>query len=166
MSGCGLIMRGCHKSINRAKKDTVIFNDLPKEIKEFFYTIANIRGREKRHEFYSSSENVSLTDRHKLSINEWFIPNLFVFNTTYEYELKTVHVLKSSNLWTSHFLLIDKTNNITYRINLGKFPIIIYNAELFIPTVYNWQLESFDTLNFDRFCLGNFNRRSRKVHGR
>jgi hypothetical protein len=139
-SGCGVLMRVCHKSITVLKKDTIPFSSLPVEVKEFFYNSRKIPARE------MNGEDV-----------------LFISNTSYEYELKTIYAVKEQ-LWTSHYLLIDKTNNITYRINYRRaiYPIIVCNREIFIPTESNIfskimnkndeEIEKLD-LNFDRYLL-------------
>lgn len=145
MGCCSIILDGCvvvnfHKSINKLEKDTISFNSLPVEVKEFFYDIKNIPTTE--------SWNFSMT-------------RLFTFNTTYEYEFKTIDAVK--DLWISHYLLIDKTNNIIYRINYNiPRPVIVYNREIFIPTEYNVfsmlknkseeEIEKMN-LTFDRYLL-------------
>ena len=146
MNGC--ITMSLYKSIDKIEKDTVSFNSLPIEVKEFFY-----KSKKKSYEFY--------------------LTQLFTFNTAYEYELKTIYTVKG--LWISHYLLIDKTNNITYRIDYGTpYPFIVFDKELFIPTGFNIfsmimnksedEIEKMD-LTFNRYLLEKFNRRAKKVHG-
>jgi len=137
MSSCGMITRICYRTTNRLEKDTVLFTSLPIEVKEFFDTVSKMRPTE-LDEFFYNSENVPLTEKQIKYCN----PYLFIFNTTYEYELKDVDRITGqipSKMWISHFLLTDKTNNITYRFNYEDFTrlIIVYNRELFTPTKFN-----------------------------
>ena len=183
MSGCGIIKRTCHKSIIKTKKEIVSFSDLPFEVKEFLITVKNIQApydstRAVMFDFFSNSENVPLAERERLDEYHCY-PDIFIFNTDYEYKLTDVCRLTGkipATLWISHFLLIDKTNNITYRINYEDraFPLIIYNGELFKPTelmMYSTlrsalQPDAFETLIFEKYSLRNHNRRARKVHDR
>ena len=124
-----LIMSSCNKSINNLKKDTVSFNSLPVEVKDFFYNIRNtpLTGRHEYLEFIYNSGYVPSTER-----DEYHWPNLYIFNTTYEYQFKTVGTLIGPSSWISHYLLIDKTNNISYKIRRGTpLPIIIFDREIF-----------------------------------
>ena len=101
MSSCGVIMRVCHKSINRLEKATIPFNSLPVEIKEYFYIVSTIKTRTEIDEFFNNSKNVPPTEK------GGFTPELFTFNTAYEYEFKIVNVFRNSDIWISHYLLID-----------------------------------------------------------
>jgi len=59
--------------------------------------------------------------------------DIYTCNTAYEYELVNVSWLA----WDPHWLLYDKTNDITYRLSYFSnptTPIIIYDREIFIPT--------------------------------
>ncbi|MDL2262899.1 hypothetical protein LJC11_05300, partial [Bacteroidales bacterium OttesenSCG-928-I21] len=81
--------------------------------------------------------------------------DLFTFNTAYKYEYKTIYLVK--DLWISHYLLIDKTNKITYRIDYGTpSPVFINDKELFVPTkfmVFSVNEEYLDTLCFKKYLL-------------
>jgi hypothetical protein len=117
-NSCGIAMRVCHKSINRLKKETVPFSSLPVEIKDFFYYYRNI------------------PDSKMQGKDE-----LFTCNTTYEYECQYIDMRGGSDgMWIACHLLIDKTNNITYRLSILEnvpTPVIVYDREIFIPTAYN-----------------------------
>lgn len=152
MSSCGIMKRVCHKSINRLEKDTVSFYSLPIEVKDFFDTVSRIKTPAEMDEFFYNSQNVPLTEKSLKYCN----PFVLVFNSTYEYELKTIYVFKE--FWISHFLLVDKTNNITYRFNYAGFTrlIIIFDREIFIPPTLNTFLlkkDVLETLTFDRYSI-------------
>ena len=126
ISSCGIISRACHRNISRLDRDIVPFSSLPAEIKEFFNLPTN-----ERQEKYG--RNI----------------NLLTMNTTFEYELVHVGMIdgrrgeRSNDMWISHWLLIDKTNNITYRLNhtgnsaIITFPVIVFDREIFISTERN-----------------------------
>ena len=138
MNSCGIISRVFYRSMNTIKEDNIPFNSLPIEVKELLHN-----GRNK-----PSSAPV-----------DYYLPDLFVFNTTYEYQLEDVDMITGkipSEMWISHYLLIDKTNNITYRINYADFTrfMIIFDKEIFTPTAYNIYGEgTFESLTFDRYSL-------------
>jgi len=171
MSSCGTISYVCNKSINRLEKDTIPFNSLPAEVKDFINEYKKIRGREASIEFFLNSKNVPSAEKHELSINKWYEPFVFIFNTAYEYQFKTIDAVK--DLWISHYLLIDKTNKITYRINYGRpvSPIFVYNNEIFIPieeynlfsVIWGKDLETFD-LDFVRYLLDSDRKYRRKTN--
>ena len=126
ISSCGIIRRACHRSINRLDKEIVPFSSLPVEVKEFF----NLPTSE-RQERYGRNRN------------------LITINTAFEYELVHVGMIdgrrgeRSNDMWISHYLLIDKTNNITYRFNFTgssaiiTFPVIVFDREIFMATDLN-----------------------------
>jgi len=149
-----LIISGCNKSINNFKKDNVSFSSLPVEVKDFFYNVrdASLKERHEFFEFIHKSGNVPSTE-----IHEYRLPNLFTFNTTHEYEFKIVGTLIGPASWVSHCLLIDKTNNISYRIAYNTpTPVIVFDKKIFIPQVYNLftvYKDKFETLNFDCYSL-------------
>ena len=147
MNGCGIIKRVFHRSIDTIKEETITFSYLPVEVKDFLYKSRKIPSWEMNGE-----------------------DELFVCNTSYEYELKTIDAVKE--LWISHDLLIDKTNNITYRINygIGMYPIIVCNREIFISTksnllsmIVNKSEDEMENMNwtFNRFLLDNDKRYQR-----
>ncbi|MDL2297214.1 hypothetical protein LJC37_04585 [Bacteroidales bacterium OttesenSCG-928-E04] len=132
-----LIMNSCsifQKNIKRLDYSLVDFNSLPVEIKELFY----------------NKKNIPLEE-----VRDFTEIDLFTFNTAYKYEYKTIDLAK--DLWISHYLLIDKTNNITYRIDSGTpFPVFVNGTELFIPTkfmVFSVREEYLDTLSFKKYSL-------------
>jgi len=113
MSSCVSFETLSHKSINMLKNSTISFSSLPVEVKEYFYCYRNIP--------YWEMQGKDI---------------LFICNTTFEYELKNVRWLA----WDPHWLLIDKTNNITYRLSYFSnvpTPVIVFDREVFIPTDYN-----------------------------
>jgi hypothetical protein len=134
MSSCGIFARISQISINKLEKDQVLFISLPAEIKEFFYNRKTLPPK--------GPWELSLTD-------------FFAFNTACEYEFKSVETLIGP--WISHYLLIDKTNKITYKIGYEHpTPIFIYDREIFIPTDYNVlskKQEKFEALKFSRYLL-------------
>ena len=135
----GNIDRACHKSINKLKQDTLPFDSLPIEIKDFFYNIKSIPSTE---------------------IHELTSTKLFTFNTYCEYEL-----VEGKSV--AHYLLIDKTNNLTYRYEYGcPFPIIVFDREIFIPTKFwvskGWKYD-FEKLYFTRCSLDSYSRRSKQI---
>jgi len=158
MISCNTASRTGQISINKLENDIVPFSSLPNEIKEFLYTLNNVRTRAELFEIYKTSEHVPLTQRHG------FEPRLFIFNTTYEFEHKTVPL----RVWygNRYILLTDRTNDIIYRIDMGTpGPFFIYNnRELFIPTTFGGVLatnvDRFDTLTFNRYLLDSEPRRS------
>jgi len=116
MSSCVSFETLSHKSINMLKNSTISFSSLPVEIKEYF--------------FYH--RDMPYMQAIELQRNE----RLYICNTTFEYELKNVRWLA----WDPHWLLIDKTNNITYRLSYFSnipTPVIVFDKEIFIPTNYN-----------------------------
>ena len=136
----GNIDRACHKSINKLEKDTIPFDSLPAEIKDFFYNVKNMPSTE---------------------IRELTKTRLFTFNTNCEYEL-----IRGKSI-TAPYLLIDKTNNLTYRYEDGSpFPIIVFDREIFIPTKYwiskEWKYD-FEKLEFTRCSLDSYSRRSKQI---
>ena len=135
MNGCSIVW-SVHKHISKPKETNVSFNYLPVEVQEFFY----------------NSRKTPLSERYEFSSTE-----LLTFNTAYEYQFKTIALVK--DLWISHYLLIDKTNNVTYRINYNiPRPVIVYDKKLYIPTQYNVfsvREDNFETLTFDRYSLEN-----------
>ena len=132
-----LLMNGCvifQKPIKKLEKDNVSFSSIPVEVKEFFYSI----------------KDVPLTESWDFSLTE-----LFTFNTAYDYQFQTIDLVK--DLWISHYLLIDKTNNITYRMDYGTpLPVIVCGKELFVPTEFNVlsvKEANFETLTFNKYSL-------------
>ena len=116
INSCGIVKRICYKSINRLEKDTVTFSSLPIEIKEYFF-------------YYRKIPYLERQDKDKL----------FTCNTAYEYEIEKVRLFTWDDILISHYLLIDKTNNIIYRLNYetALFPVIVFDREIFIPTDNN-----------------------------
>jgi len=159
ISGCGgTISRVVHKSIEKHEKETVPFNALPVEIQEFFYNAreARLKSREEYSEFLLNTGYVPTAESDKYKKNTYFPPDLYIFNTDYEYKFKEVDAVKG--LWISHYLLIDRTNNRIYRLGLGKkpTPIFVYDRELYISTDYMaFSARNFGSLNFDRYLLDN-----------
>ena len=146
-------VNGCiifQKPIKKLEKDNVPFSSIPVEVKDFFYILESINTRTERVEFFNNSENVPSTEKH-----DYFSPQLFTFNTSYEYQFKTIDLVK--DLWISHYLLIDKTNNITYRMDYGTpLPVIVCGKELFVPTEFNVlsvKEANFETLTFNKYSL-------------
>lgn len=161
MSSCGTISYVCNRSINRLEKDTVPFNSLPVEVKEFFSEFSKTRGREATMDFFHNSKNVPATKKH-----EYVSPFLLTFNTAYKYQFKDVDFVK--DLWISHYLLIDKTNKITYRIDYGNpFPVIVCDREVFIPTEFNifsTYKRKPETVDFVRYLLDSDRKYRRKTN--
>jgi hypothetical protein len=124
-------MISCNKSINDLEKDNVSFNSLPVEVKECFYKMKE-----------TEKNNVYPTE-------------LVNLDTIYRYQLKTVKTVTGP--WISHYLLIDETNNISYKIDFGvPFPIIVFDRKIFIPQVFNLfsvYKDKFETLDFDVYLL-------------
>jgi hypothetical protein len=144
MSGCGVLEGLSYKSINRLKENTVPFNSLPIELKGFIDSISNM----------PNAADIEL----------------ITLNTFYKYEFQDIGMFsgRSDEMWTASQLLVDKTNNISYRLSLlGNIPtpIIIFDREIFIPTDFNifttyyGELESMD---FNRYLLDN-DRRYRRI---
>ena len=161
MSNCWTISYVCHKSIDKKlENDIVPFDSLPVEVKEFFYAHEKLNTNKEMLEFYNNSQNVPLTERQKgIHID------LLTFHTTYEYKLEVIDFVK--DLWNSHYLLIDKTNKITYRIDYTCIPspVIVYGGEIFIPKVYNIYSvyrNKLETVTFDRYSLDS-DRRYRRI---
>ena len=162
MNSCGLISRIGYRSINTIKEETVSYSSLPVEVKEYFHSIKNIKTREEKEEFFNNSENVPLSEKHT-----GFFPNLYIFNTPYEYEFTDADRITGqipAKMWISHFLLIDKTNKISYRINYEICTRLIFvcDREIFTPTKLNaWNemvLKNEDeikasNLTFNRYLL-------------
>ena len=153
MNSCSILSRTDTDTgqihIDELEQTVVPFGALPCEIQEFLHTQSEIRGRRNVEEFYNNSEHVPLTERY-----HHFTPRLFIFNNTYEYE----YVRVGSTLWDKYFLLINKTNDITYRIRMGTpGPLFVYNnRELFMPTDFNVLSKSGDALEaftFTRYLL-------------
>jgi len=153
MGSCSAVdgfLRG-HRSITKLKKDSVPFNSLPAEVRDLFSNVRNL-SREEMDEYLKFLYNlgsVSSPER----VHGWHLPQLYTFNTSYEYEFV---VVPGMVVGISYHLLIDKTNSITYRVDfhVGIPPLVIYNnRELFMRTVHNLHLHDLDTLYFDRYLL-------------
>jgi hypothetical protein len=163
MSSCGFLSRICYRSIDTIKEDVVTYSSLPVEVKEYFDTIGKSSLPE-RDDFLDNSEHVTSSEKPA----NHFIPYLFIFNTAYTYELGIVLALKGSD-WISHFLVIDKTNNISYRMNIGRpiQPTIVYDREIFTPTDYNMIMDmTSKTKNENKMLHVTFNRHLLNNDGR
>lgn len=121
-------------SINDLEKYDVSFNSLSDEMKEFFYKIKDIPS----------------TEKYEFSLQE-----LINLDTNHDLQIETVKT--KIGPWIDYYLLLDKTNNISYKIDYGTpFPIIIFDKKAFIPQEYNlFSFNSFETLNFDCYSLKN-----------
>jgi hypothetical protein len=129
------------KSINRPKNkiETIPFDSLPDEVKELFYSSKNMLSDEK---------NMPAEERRNFHNR-----GLHSLNTVYEYQLESI-LGGAGGL--SHFLVIDKTNNISYALEVGDpFPVVIFDRDVFIIASFgsSSRFDGFNDWIFNRYSL-------------
>lgn len=131
-----VLLNGCNNpydySINILECDNVTFSALPAEVKDFFYSLKN--------------KSVSIRYGEKV-IN---------LDSIGEYQFETIQT--KIGPWIDYYKLIDKTKNISYRINYNiPKPIIIFDRKLFISQGYNMLsvglMNDLDCLEFYEYSL-------------
>jgi len=134
------IERRNRRSINdrRNRIDSAIsFDSLPAEVREFWYRA------------YKDMTNAEWGELLRVS------GGLLTFNTAYEYQLECARI---RHYWSCDVnLLIDKTNNITFTLELPRRPITIYDRYVFIPIAFftpsmgGW--DGFNNWVFNKYSL-------------
>jgi hypothetical protein len=128
-----LSLSGCNKNyynLKELKHEKIKFNDLPKDIKIYLKNQSD----------------------YQLDIQSMLVE--LPINKKKNYSLETINTLIGP--WVSYEKLLDKENNLFYKIDQGTpSPYIVFKNKLYIPKMFNiyTTLDDFNIVEFTCYYL-------------